>query len=210
MNPKQDRTERPEGERNLNRREMIGLAGATAGAIAGFSLLSCARSMPPVAKTGETVVKNGKKRYFLTTRAKDDIVIRAVAEPNKLAFDIKGTLTPKKKYTMIPLVVLPKDSDKLSKEQKRQKEAVLHLLTVSGPFVIPQRILIIDHKLRGRVLVEFAFMGEENPARRVRVIVNLKDASGNSLAKIVHLCKDQQISAKTTVILARISHSYRF
>jgi hypothetical protein len=203
MNPKQDRTERPEGGRNLNRREMIGLAGAAAGAIAGFSLLGCARSMLPVAKTGETVAKDGKKRYSLTTRAKDDIVVCAVAEPNKLAFDVKVTLGPRNKSMRIPLLSLPNDSYELSTEQKRQREAALHLLTVSGSFVTPQQITIVDSKTKGLVIVRFAFMGEEDPARRIRVVVKLEDTSGNSLAEIVHLCGDTRISAKETVVMGR-------
>lgn len=139
-----------------------------------------------VVEAGET-----QKGFALATRTSEGVTIDALAEPGRLAFTVKGTIESNSTRS-IPLVPRPTDSQELTEEQE---QAVLQLLSASGSFVRPLKVRV---RHLGNIVtanVVFGFMGEENPARRIKLTLRLENAYGSS-EMIEQECMDVRVTAK--------------
>lgn len=183
--------------KTLSRREALGIMGMSTAAT-GLSFLSFTTGLPAMVKADE--IQGGKQAFSFVTKTKEGVVINAEAVPNHLSFSVTGNIQPEK---VIPLVVIP-TGENLTIDQIQQKEIALKLLAESGAFVIPRDIELRDMKYEGRIIVHFMFLGEEDPERRIEVIVRLKDASGNILNTLTRQSFDRRVYTKQkTIYLGR-------
>ena len=172
----------------LTRKKMLGVM-----ILAGTALIlpGILFSQPPSASS--TQHQNTESVYSVTTETKDGILIHATAEPYKLSFSVKG---PIKWGQPVPLLVTRDVIAEWMKDPQRAMSVADKLMVFSKSFVKPNFVEIRDISF-DMVSLRFMFLGAEDPKRRIKVTVTLKDADNRALYSASKACSDQRIYAKT-------------
>lgn len=194
MSRKSSKSKAAKEPAGMSRRSTLALMGKSAGIIAAMSYLGLAMAWPLLARADEMSTPDGG--FELTTTSTGGVTTHALAKPGRLVFTMDNITREK----TVPILAVPKDTGNLTDEEQKQREAVQQLLAASGSFAAPRDITLSAKRTEGKIRVSFLFMGEEDSARRIRLTVNAKNASGSSLGTWSRDCSDQRIVARESNI----------
>ncbi|MCX7049945.1 MAG: hypothetical protein NTX50_31240 [Candidatus Sumerlaeota bacterium] len=179
-------------QRSISRRQLlksVGVGAAVTG-LAYLSLTAGCSSLTCVATT-DTLARQSPSTF--TGETEDGVITEATAKLGQLDIVVKGKVAPNK---FMPLLAAPMLSKSSTEKEKQQRATVEQILAASGSFVSPRDVDLRDYRTRGVIAVNFLFLGEKDPARRINLMVTAKDSAGNTLGKWSRNCEDPRIFAE--------------